>query len=732
MGKNIYAEVLIEYEVKSLDKVFTYKIPSFLLDKIKVGMKVKVPFNNKLINGLVLKLKDSYDEQFEIKEITEILNEDIIFDDEMFKIAEKLKNLTLCSLSTAFKTMVPASLKVSSNKKSMAKYEKLLILNKEENVIEEYINNNKKAKKQIELLEKLKSNEQIFYRDYPVSVVKVLAEKELITYEYIPKYRIMPKEKIKSVVALTEEQSLVINNILKDKDKYKTHLIYGVTASGKTEVYFNLIETILKNNQTALVLVPEITLSTQLIKRFYERFGNIVGIYHSSLSDAERYDEYLKAYRNEVKIMIGTRSSVFIPLKNLGIIIIDEEHSDNFKQDTTPRYNAIEIAKFRAKYHNIPLVLGSATPSLESMAKANAGIYSLHTMKKRIGKSLLPEVTIVDMAEEMKKRNTVISELLKDNINKCLNANEQVIILLNRRGYSSFITCHNCGYTYKCKYCDISLTYHKSSDSLRCHYCGYTVIKDDKCPECHESALSFLGTGTENLEDILKKEFPNAKTLRMDTDTTANKGSHEKIINAFKNHEYDILIGTQMISKGLDFPLVTLVGVINADASLNIPDFRSSERTFELLDQVAGRAGRSGLKGNVIIQTFNPDNYIFENVKNHDYESFYQNEMTIRKKLKYPPYYFLTSIKIISPEYELASKEATKVKSFLEKKLQKSTIILGPTTANVFRINNTYRFQIIIKYQKDDQLEKALKDLEQIFITNKKVYLEIDNNPLKV
>lgn len=732
MSKAIYADVLIEYETKTLDKVFTYKIPSFLLDKIQVGIKVKIPFNTKMINGLVLKIKDNYDLKFDVKEIHEVLNEDIVFTDEMMKMAEKLKDLTLCSLTTAFKTMMPASLKINSQKKSLAKYEKLLVLTDENLQVDEYFNKNKQARKQIELLKRLKNKEVVFYRDYPISTIRALIEKKLITINYFPKYRLVATEKKNNYLSLSEEQKKVVNDITKELNKYKTHLIYGVTASGKTEVYFNLIEKVLKHTQTALVLVPEITLSTQLIKRFYERFGNIVGIYHSGLSDAERYDEYLKAYRDEVKIVVGTRSSVFVPLQNLGIIIVDEEHSDNYKQDTNPRYSAIDIAKFRAKYHNIPLILGSATPSLESMAKAQKGIYTLHTMKKRIGTALLPDIQIVDMTEEMKKRHIILSSLLKEQISKRLERREQIIILLNRRGYSSFITCHNCGYTYKCKYCDISLTYHKSSNSLRCHYCGYTVIKDEKCPECQEDSLSFLGTGTEKLEDVIKKEFSTARIVRMDTDTTVNKGSHEKIITAFKNHEYDILIGTQMISKGLDFPLVTLVGVINADASLNIPDFRSSERTFALLDQVSGRAGRSNLKGNVIIQTFNPDNYIYENVKNHDYEAFYRNEMDIRKKLKYPPYYFLTSLKIVSSEYELASKEALKVKRFLESNLQKSTIILGPTTANVFRLNNTYRFQIILKYQKDESLISTLKDLEKIFMENKKVYLEIDNNPLKV
>ena len=665
----MYALVLLMYETKNLDKVFTYKIPSFLHGKIKIGTKVIIPFNNKYINGIVLEIKKECNETFDIKEIKEIINDDISFDEEMINLAYRLKELTLCSLSTAFKTMVPNRLKVSNNKKSLAKYDYIINLN-DKNVVKEYIKNNKRSKKQNELLELLLQDKDILAKDYPSYIVKALQEKDLISLTPVAKYRLDAISNTNNDIKLSSDQKKVVFDISKVLNEYKIHLIHGVTASGKTEVYFSLIEKVLKKGKTALVLVPEITLSTQLIKRFYNRFGNIVGIYHSSLADGEKYDEYLKAYRGDVKIVVGTRSSVFTPLKDLGIIIVDEEHSDNFKQDTNPRYSAIDIARFRCRYHNIPLVLGSATPSLESMAKAQKGVYKLHLMPNRIGNSILPEVIISDMAIEMRKGNKIISEDLDKRITNSLSNNTQSIILLNRRGYSSVITCQNCGYTYKCKYCDITLTYHKSSNSLRCHYCGYTVLKDDKCPECHEDGLSYLGLGTEKLEQELQKKYPSARIIRMDADTTTKKGSHEKIIEDFKNHKYDILIGTQMISKGLDFPLVTTVGVINADASLNIPDFRSSERTFSLLDQVAGRAGRSDKKGKVIIQTFNPDNYLFLDVEKHDYKSFYDEEIKIRKTLKYPPYYFITSIKIISKDYDLASKSATKVKNYLNSNLE--------------------------------------------------------------
>ncbi len=724
----MYASVLVMYDNKSLDKVFTYKIPSFL--NIEKGTKILVPFNNKNINGIVLDIRKENNTGYDAKEIIDVVNDDISFSEELIKVAYKLKELTLCTLTSAFKTMVPNRLKVSSNKNSLAKYDYEIIA--QEDSIKEYMLEHKRALKQIEYLNNILNKQIIYTKDIPSNLVNIFKDNNLIELKLVPKYRLNKNLKLETKPNLTIDQDRVVKSIIKELNTYNTHLVHGVTASGKTEVYFNLISEVLKEKKTALVLVPEITLSTQLINRFYNRFGNIVGIYHSSLSDGERYDEYLKAFRGDVKIVVGTRSSVFTPLNDLGIIIVDEEHSDNFKQDSNPRYNAIDIARFRCKYNNIPLVLGSATPSLESMAKAKKGIYKLHVMLNRVGNSVLPNVIISDMAEEMKRGNRIISEDLDKSIKCSLKDNTQSIILLNRRGFSSVITCQNCGYTYKCKYCDITLTYHKSSNSLRCHYCGYTVLKNDLCPECHEDALTYLGLGTEKLEVELQKKYLDARIVRMDADTTSKKGMHEKIIEDFRNHQYDILIGTQMISKGLDFPLVTTVGVINADASLNIPDFRSSERTFSLLSQVAGRAGRSEQKGKVIIQTFNADNYLFTNVAKHCYEDFYNNEIVIRKQLKYPPYYFITSLKIISKEYEIASKMATKTKRYLDKNLNDNFIILGPTTANVFKMNNTYRFQIIIKYQKVFNLYEVLKDLDSIFTNQKNVYLEIDNNPLQI
>ncbi len=728
----MFAEVLIEYSAKSIDKTFTYKIPSDLQNEIKVGMKVTVPFNNKIINGFVTNIIDTYKEEYELKTINSIVDKYLILNKELMEMGEYLQSKTLCTKIAAYQTMLPSSLKVKDKKvKDYSKYIVYITLNKSPKEVEDYIERNKRSKKQIEILNDLLNNKRVLKNTYSAtSSLKTLFANKIIKEEKEQIYRIKVEKSNEEKNILSEDQVNAINSV--DLNKEETYLLHGVTGSGKTEVYMQLIEKVIKNKKTAIMLVPEISLTTQIINRFYNRFGSDVAIFHSALSDGEKYDEYLKILRGEVHIVVGTRSAIFTPITNLGIIIIDEEHSDTYKQDSNPRYHAIDMAKFRSHYHNIPLVLGSATPSLETMARANKGVYKYIEMPNRIGTSTLPTVHLVDMAEEMKNRNTIFSKLLKDKISDRLTKQEQIILLLNRRGYSTTISCKNCGYTYKCPYCDITLTYHKTTNNLRCHYCGYTIFKSDTCPECHEKALTDYGLGTEKLEQEINKLYPEARVVRMDADTTGTKGSHEDIINRFRKHEFDILLGTQMISKGLDFPLVTLVGIINADATLNIPDFRSGERTFSLLSQVSGRAGRSTIPGEVVIQTFNPDNFTLKCVQENDYTKFYNYEMNNRHKLDYPPYYFITSVKIASRDYEQASKEITKVKNFLLKNLDKDSIILGPTTASMFKLNNIYRFQILIKYKKDPNLNKVLKELDNIYVVNRNVNIEIDNNPLQV
>ncbi len=728
----MYAEILIEYPTKKIDKYFTYLIPLHLRGVLKRGMKVKVYFGSKEVNGFVISIKNDYHEEYELKEIIEIVDQELILNEELMNLGLYIKEKTLCPLIMAYQTMLPPSLKIKDNNTNYNFYKNYLVLNKSKEEISSYLNNYKKENNQTKLLNDLLLNDKVLKSDYQAYSIKALLQKDLIKEIKEQEYRInksLDQTLIKNT--LNEEQEFSYNSIINTKE-HAVFLLEGVTGSGKTEVYLNVIDNVIKNGQTAIMLVPEITLTMQIVNRFYDWFGSKVAIFHSALSNGEKYDEYLKILRGDAKIVVGTRSAIFTPLKNIGVIIIDEEHSDTYKQENTPRYNAKDIAIERGKYHHCPVILGSATPTLETRARAIKGVYKYLHLTKRAGEGTLPNVTIVNMTDELKKKNFIFSEILLQKIQENLNKELQTIILLNRRGYSTIISCSKCGFTYKCPNCDITLTYHKSSNNLRCHYCGYTIKNASICPNCGEDALNYLGLGTEKVENELKKIMPKARIIRMDQDTTSTKGSHEKLIQKFKNHEADILIGTQMISKGLDFPLVTLVGVINADTSLNIPDFRSNEKTFALLYQASGRAGRANFKGNVIIQTYNPDNYVLNCVKENDFTKFYNYEMNNRRMLKYPPYYYLVSLKVVSADYNLALENATKVVQFLKENISKESIILGPTTANLFKFNNLYRFQAVVKYRFDDKLMPALKALDEIYVNDNKVNLEIDINPERI
>ena len=723
----MYALVLIEYSVKSLDKTFIYKIPDSLLGIVTSGMKVKVPFGHQLVNGFVLSITKTCDEDYDIKEISDVVDSDIILNEELLALASYMQEKTLCTKIMSFQTMLPQSLKVKDNA-SFDKYDVYLKLKVDCSEIEY----KRLGVNQKKIIDDLLKNTKVLKSDYSLSSVKSLVDKGHIELIYEQKYRINVDNKDNIDIKLTNEQQSVYEKIVSNINENNTYLLQGVTGSGKTVVYIKLIESVLKLGKSAILLVPEISLTAQIVQRIYNAFGSDVAIMHSALSNGEKHDEYLKILRGEVRVVVGTRSAIFAPLKNLGIIIIDEEHSNTYKQDNNPRYNAIDMADFRCKYNNIPLVLGSATPSLEAKARAEKGVFKLLKLDKRVNDAKLPLVHIVDMAYEMQKRNTVFSDLLKKKIQDRLDKKEQIILLLNRRGYSTFINCSNCGYVYKCPNCDISLIYHKSSNNLICHYCGYITKKDSKCPKCGEDALNYYGLGTEKLEEYINNTFMGAKVVRMDQDTTTKKGAHERIIKDFQDEKYNILLGTQMISKGLDFPKVSLVGVINADTSLNIPDFRSNENTFSLLYQVSGRAGRSDIFGEVVIQTFNPDNFVIECVKKNDYETFYKKEMNIRRTLKYPPYYYLVGIKVIGKDYNNTLNEATKIVKYIKDNIDNETICLGPTTASILKYNNEYRFQIIIKYRFDKRLNNTLKELDDMYIFNKSIRLEIDFNPSRI
>ena len=722
-------ECLVELEHVFIDKTFTYKINKEQLPLLKVGMRVVVPFGKQTLEGFVLKIYENKDASLEnkLKEIISIVDTYPILNEELLTLGKYISKTTLCSLMTSYQAMLPKALKAKKKVNMTPKYDTYICIN-----YGMYNNDIKFNASQEKILELLKENKKVkkeVLNKISVSSVNTLLKKNILLEEKEENYRynLINEEKIK--FNLNEEQQKVYKEIFNFINTNETFLLYGVTGSGKTNVYMKVIEDVIKNNKTAILLVPEISLTPQIIKRFTSYFSNIA-VLHSGLSYGEKYDEWRKINEGKVNIVIGARSAIFAPLKNIGVIIIDEEHSQTYKQENNPRYNAIDIAKERCKYHNCPLILGSATPSLESFARAKKNVYKLLELKNRYNNNTMPKVEIIDMNKEFKKASGYFSNTLIDQIKETLERKEQVILFLNRRGYSSFLTCSSCGYVEKCPNCDISLTYHKSSNMLRCHYCGYATKRKKLCPKCQEEFKDY-GIGTEKVEEELKSLIKDAKIIRMDVDTTTTKNAHSKIINSFLEEKYNILVGTQMIAKGLDFPNVTLVGVLNADIGLNFPDFRSSETTFSLLNQVLGRSGRGNKEGKVLIQTFNPEHYAIAYTKNHDYLGFYNEEMKIRKILKYPPYYYICSIKIISKDYNLASKSSYDVVNYLKQNI-KNEIILGPSVCNVFKLNNNYRFQIIIKYKDVNNILEYLTNIEHHYFNKKDIKIEIDFNPLKL
>lgn len=721
------ADILVELKAKQIDQTFTYLIPKSLELEIKVGMRVLVPFGHQQLEGFVLKTYPLVKPEYELKEIISLVDPEPILNTELLELGEYISKKTLSNLISCYQAMLPSALKAKNGFVVNKKFESSFTLNTE-------IEYKPTSAKQKEVIDALK-NGVLLKKDLDLispSSLKTLIAKNVIIEEKNEVYR-MDNDDTKeiSTIVLNDEQNTVIDTVLKDLNNFKPYLLYGVTGSGKTEVYMQIIMRVLTLGKEIIVLVPEISLTPQLVNSFKKRFGTAIAIIHSRLSDGEKYDEWRKIERKEVSIVIGARSAIFAPFTNLGLIIIDEEHSATYKQENNPRYNTIDIALWRAKRYQVPLILGSATPSIESYTRAESGVYELLVMEDRVNHNL-PKVELIDMKEEMRFNHKILSRLLVQKINDRLSKHEQIILLLNRRGYSTVITCHNCGYTDKCPNCDIPLTYHKSSNTMRCHYCGHGSRKLEICPSCKSHDINEFGMGTQRLEEFIISSFPSSRVIRMDVDTTSKKGAHERIINAFKNEEYDILIGTQMISKGLDFPMVTLVGVLNGDATLNIPDFRSAERTFQLLNQVAGRAGRGDLIGEVIIQSYNIDHYSILKASVHDYKGFYEEELKIRRMLKYPPYYNLCLIRILSKDYDIADAESKKIYTYLNDSIGRENIILGPSSANMPRVNNTYYLQIIIKFKKTENIIEALKFINQRYKTNNKVMVEIDLNPIRI
>lgn len=729
-GDYMYVSVLTQIGAKAVDQTFFYHVPKLLENNIKIGVRVRIPFGNMILDGFVLGISDnsSYDNS-KIKDIINVIDKEPVLNKEMLLLGKYMSDNLLASLSSCYQVMLPKALKAEVKSNIKIKYDRYLHRIKSIEEIDRYIDNCK-YESQINLLCKLKEGDILITKMSSSINTIIKYGFASIIYEECKRYKYDGISNYKRV-NLTDKQRLVSDTIISSFGKSDTFLLYGVTGSGKTEVYMDVIEKAINNGKSAIMLVPEIGLTPQIVGKFISRFGNVISVLHSKLSDSERYDEYRKITNGESKIVIGTRSAIFVPFNNIGVIIIDEEHTSSYKQDNNPRYSAINVAEWRSKYHNCPLVLGSATPSLESFAKAGNHVYKLLSLTERAGGSVLPIVNIIDMKEEVKKGNFILSDILKNKIGEVLDRGEQAIILLNRRGYSSTISCKECGYVYKCPNCDITYTYHKSSNNLKCHYCGYSMVLPNKCSICGSDNLKDYGLGTEKLEETLNSLY-KARIVRMDVDTTSKKGQHQKIIDDFGEHKYDILIGTQMIAKGLDFPLVTLVGVVSIDSSLTSPDYRASENTFQLLSQVSGRAGRSENKGEVIVQTFNPDHYAITLAKNHDYIDFYKEEMKVRKMLKYSPYYYMVLVSITSKDYELGFKEANKIGSYIRNNISSDSIVLGPTMANMFKVNNIYHYQIIIKYRKDDSLMKVLKFIIDMQVRNNKIDVSIDFNPSRI
>lgn len=602
------------------------------------------------------------------------------------------------------------------------------------------------AKKQIDILTYFITNQisEITLQDLLTEAstsdasVKALISKGILVEESREVYRDPYQDsnfKKTTPLQLNDEQQKAITPILTSitETEHDVFLMYGVTGSGKTEVYLQSIEEVLKNGKEAIVLVPEISLTPQMVHRFKGRFGSKVAVLHSGLSTGEKYDEWRKIQRKEVQIVVGARSAIFAPFENLGMIIIDEEHESSYKQEENPRYHARDVAIYRAKLHKCPVVLGSATPTLESFARAQKGVYKLLTLKERVNKKSMPSVDIIDMREELRNGNrTMFSTALLEKLTERLERREQSVLFLNRRGYSSFVMCRDCGFVIQCPHCDISLTYHRHGHQLKCHYCGYEEQMPTACPECQSEHIRFFGTGTQKVEEELVKVLPEARIIRMDVDTTGRKGAHEKLLTKFGNKEADILLGTQMIAKGLDFPDVTFVGVLTADTMLNLPDFRAAEKTFQLLTQVSGRAGRHELPGEVIIQSYSPEHYSIQLARQHDYDLFYGQEMDNRKNHAYPPYYYIALLTVSHPEITKVVSVTEKIVQFLRRHVEYETRILGPVASPIPRIKDRYRYQCMVKYKREKNLHETLRKIIEHFqaeMGSKDLMISIDLNP---
>ena len=701
--------VLVDRTNLSVNKVYHY---NYNLDKkISIGSRVLVDFNNKLSEALIVSFPKET-ELKKLKEVIEVIDEESILTLELLKLGRFMEKKYFTSLMSCYQTMLPKPFKLGTQEKLQDKKITYYFLDKE---------NVKLTVKQQEIVDYLKDKKLDRLENFSKSIIKALVNKNVLKEKKVLLSTIIEDKKEFKEISLSVKQQEIYNEIIKSKES--KYLLYGVTGSGKTLIYLHLINYYLSEGKTALLLVPEISLTIQTMNFFKNYFKENIAILHSSLSDREKYNEYLKIKRKDVRVVIGVRSAIFAPLENLGVIIIDEEHSDTYNEySKNPKYSTKDIAIFRSEYNNAKLVLASATPLVKDYYLAEkTKEYKLLKLLNKYN-DLKLNIKIIDLKEN--KTLSYFSKELKEKILEKLKNHEQVILFLNRKGYANYVMCASCGEVKKCPNCDISLTYYKNDNQLRCSYCEHSEKYINFCDKCHEKDLNIMGVGTEKLEEELNTLFKDYKVLRMDMDTTRKKGSYEKIINDFKNHLYDILVGTQMIAKGLDFENVTLVGVINADQSLMIPSYNAIENTYSLLSQVSGRSGRSSKQGEVIIQTYNPDNYGILEVVNQDYESFYKKEIDIRKKLLYPPFSNMLTLKVKSINIDLVKEHIIKIYKYLKLNLEETTSILGPNLLNIRKLDKKYECSITLKYNKDENLDKIIKFLKTYY--NKDRYVSFD------
>ena len=723
-----YASVIIDISHESVDRTFQYRIPERLLGGVSIGVLVSVPFGrgNTLRKGYVVRLSSAPEFDAEkIKEIDGIVAGGMSVQSQLIKLAWWMRETYGSTMNQALKTVLPVKQKMKPKEKRTIR---CLLSEKElDAAVREAQKKNYKAR--VRILEAFYEGKEIPFEvaenqlHITASSLKPLEEKnqiQIITRK-VNRTPLAAMSQVGKIHMLNEEQEAAAERFIRDYDGgiRKTYLLHGITGSGKTEVYMEMMEHVLAQGRQVILLIPEIALTYQTVMRFYKRFGDAVSIINSRLSAGERYDQWERALKGEVSIMIGPRSALFTPFENLGLIIIDEEHEGAYKSENMPRYHARAVAEKRAALSGASLLLGSATPSLESYTKAVSGEYELLTLKKRAArKSVLAAVETVDLREELKAGNkTMFSRRLQELIEDRLAKKEQVMLFINRRGYANFVSCRSCGEAVKCPHCDVSLTLHKNG-RLMCHYCGYSIPMMKTCPSCGSPYIAAFGVGTQKLETMTRELFPEAGVLRMDADTTSKKGSHEEILAAFGSREADILIGTQMIVKGHDFPGVTLVGIMAADLSLNTPDYRCAERTFELLTQAAGRAGRGAGAGNVVIQTYNPDHYSIAAAAEQDYEAFYEQEMMYRRMMNYPPVCRMEAVLFSSNDEKKLTGCSELVKRKAEEAVEKGSgeevQIIGPVRAPVYKVNDYYRKILYIKSGNCDILDKIRAVIETL------------------